>query len=205
MRYLFDTSSLSVLARYYQPFDKDNELFEWFKGKFDAKEIVVLDAIIDESRYLFQGLIVKTFPFLLVRNDLIINTSDLLPNSPRRFDNLVNNNFSIRAIADNGKVDFSVLKQKFLLSGDGKLILYAYNCLQNSDSEFCIVTEETRNPNDNKARRRTCPSWHDMAAVVSSLPSPPHVLDLPIGIRGLISVAVRGRTTCFGGFGDFGA
>ncbi len=39
MRYLFDTSSLSVLARYYQPFDKDNELFEWFKGKFDAKEI----------------------------------------------------------------------------------------------------------------------------------------------------------------------
>lgn len=151
---MFDTSSLSVLARYYQPFDKDNELFEWFKGKFDAKEIVVLDAIIDESRYLFQGLIVKTFPFLLVRNDLIINTSDLLPNSPRRFDNLVNNNFSIRAIADNGKVDFSVLKQKFLLSGDGKLILYAYNCLQNSDSEFCIVTEETRNPNDNKAFKK---------------------------------------------------
>ena len=48
------------------------------------------------------------------------------------------------AIPADGKVDFSVLKQKFLLSGDGKLILYAYNCLQNSDSEFCIVTEETR-------------------------------------------------------------
>lgn len=154
MRYLFDTSSLSVLARYYRPFDKDNKLFEWFKGKFDAKEIVVLDTIIDESRYLFQGLIVKTFPFLLVRNDLIINTTDLLPYSPRRFDNLVNNNFSIKAIVNNGKVDFSVLKQKFLLSGDGKLILYAYNCLQNSDSEFCIVTEETRNPNDNKAFKK---------------------------------------------------
>jgi hypothetical protein len=37
-----------------------------------------------------------------------------------------------------------------LNSGDGKIVLYAYNCIQNGQNDFYIVTEETRYSNDNK-------------------------------------------------------
>ena len=150
MKYLFDTSSLLALARYYIPFDKERNLYEWLRGKYDSKEMVLLDAIIEESKYVAHNIIQKTFPFLFVNNYLIINTTDLLPCNTKRFDNLVNNNFAISSLTRNNKVDFSILKQNFLNSGDGKIVLYAYNCIQNGQNDFYIVTEETRYSNDNK-------------------------------------------------------
>ena len=150
MKYLFDTSSLLALARYYLPFDKEGNLLGWIRGMYEAKEMVMLDTIVDESKHVSKGILQKAMPFLFEKNDFIVDTSDLLPCNTRKFDHLVNNNFAITALVRGEKVDFSSLKQNFLNSGDGKLIMYSYNCIQNGQTDFCIITEETRSSNDNK-------------------------------------------------------
>ena len=154
MKYLFDTSSLLAISRYYLPFDREKKLYKRICARFLAGDIVILDTILNEGRYVAQGVILRSFPFLLDKKDLIINTSDLLPFSTRKFDNLVNNNFSVSALVNNGKVDFSMLKQNFLASGDGKIIVYAYNKMHEGEKGFCVVTEETPFPNDGKVFKK---------------------------------------------------
>ena len=122
MEYYFDTCSLVALARYFSPFDCTSTLYDFIQGKYVSKEIVILDVIYQEARKTSQGLAIKTFPFIEEKKDLLVKTTDLMPCSPKRFDNMLERNFVIPALKNDPKIDFSLLKQSFLLSGDGKLI-----------------------------------------------------------------------------------
>ena len=151
MEYYFDTSSLVALARYYHPFDKDGRLFDFVRSKFLSKEIIVLDAILNEARYTSKGIALKAYPFIEEQKDFIVDTKELMPYSTKKFDNMVDKNFAVAALVNNGKVNYSIMKQGFLNSGDGKLILTMYNRLHDDkEAKICIVTEESRTGNDNK-------------------------------------------------------
>lgn len=156
MEYYFDTSSLVTLARYYHPFDKSGGLYGFLQAKFQEKEIVILDAILNEVRFTSQGLALKIYTFIEENKDLIVDTRELMPYSTKKFDNMVNNNFSIAALVRNiGADNFSVMKQQFLNSGDGKLVLTMFNRLHDDkDAAVCIVTEESRYGNDGKVFKK---------------------------------------------------
>lgn len=155
MEYYFDTCSLLALARYYSPFDCTCSLYNFIKEKYVNKEILILDVIYQEARNTSQGLAIKTFPFVEEKKDLLVKTTDLMPCSPRKYDNMLEKNFVIPALKKDPKIDFSLLKQQFLHSGDGKLIMTLYNCLhEDKDAQICIVTEESRTANDNKVFKK---------------------------------------------------
>ena len=64
---------------------------------------------------------------------------------------MVDKNFIVAALVNNGKVNYSIMKQSFLNSGDGKLILTMYNRLHDDkEANICIVTEESKTGNDGK-------------------------------------------------------
>ena len=150
MEYYFDTSSLVALARYYHPFDKDGRLFDFVRSKFQNKEIIVLDAIFNEAKFTSKGIALKAYPFIEEQKDLIIDTKELMPYSTKKFGNMVDKNFAVAGLLNNGKVNYSIMKQGFLNSGDGKLILTMYNRLHDDmEAKICIVTEESRTGNDN--------------------------------------------------------
>lgn len=151
MEYYFDTSSLVALARYYHPFDKEGKLFGFIRTKFQNKEIVILDAILNEARYTSNSLVLKTYPFIDEYKDFIVNTKEMMPYSTKKFGNLVDQNFAVAPLVNNNKINYSIMKQEFLESGDGKLLLTMYNRLHDDkDAEICIVTEESRSGNDKK-------------------------------------------------------
>jgi len=54
MRVVIDTSSLLSLVRYYLPFDKNGVLFGLIKSKFASGEIIMLDAVYEESKFIGQ-------------------------------------------------------------------------------------------------------------------------------------------------------
>ena len=151
MEYYFDTSSLVALARYYHPFDKNGRLFEFVRSKFQSKEIIVLDAILNEAKSISRGIALKAYPFIEEQKDLIVDTKELMPYSTKKFGNMVDKNFAVAALVNNGKVNYSIMKQDFLNSGDGKLILTMYNRLHDDkEARICIVTEESKTANDKK-------------------------------------------------------
>ena len=156
MDYYFDTSSLVALARYYHPFDKTEGLYEFVKNKFMQKEILVLDAILQESRFTSQGCVLNAYPFIEENKDLIIKTKEMMPFSTKKFDNMLNNNFSVPALVKSTDPEkYSILKQEFLNSGDGKLILTMFNRLHDDkDAEVCVVTEESPYSNDGKGFKK---------------------------------------------------
>ena len=151
MEYYFDTSSLVALARYYHPFDKNGRLFDFVRSKFQNKEIIVLDAILNEAKFTCKGIVLQEYPFIEEQKDLIVDTKDLMPYSTKKFGNMVDKNFAVAALLNNGKVNYSIMKQVFLNSGDGKLILTMYNRLHDDkEAKICIVTEESKTGNDGK-------------------------------------------------------
>jgi hypothetical protein len=155
MEYYFDTSSLVALARYFSPFDRSASLYNFIQGKYVSREIVVLDVVFREAQRTSRRIVLDTFPFIEEKKDLIVNTADLMPVSPRRFSNMVNNNFVHTAMVRNGNIDFSILKQEFLNSGDGKLIMTMYNRLHDDkNAEICIVSEESPAYNDRKVFKK---------------------------------------------------
>ncbi len=64
MRVLIDTSSLLSLVRYYLPFDKKGILFEVIKSKFISGEIILLDAVYQECKFVSLGAILKKLDYL---------------------------------------------------------------------------------------------------------------------------------------------
>ncbi len=151
MEYYFDTSSLVALARYYHPFDKEGRLFEFVRSKFQGKEIIVLDAILNETKFTSKGIALKAYPFIEEQKEFIVDTKELMPYSTKKFGNMIDKNFAVAALVNNGKVNYSIMKQGFLNSGDGKLILTMYNRLHDDkEAKICIVTEESKTGNDGK-------------------------------------------------------
>lgn len=121
------------------------------RNQFQSKEIIVLDAILNEAKFTSKGIVLKAYPFIVEKKDLIVDTKELMPYSTKKFDNMVDKNFIVAALVNNGKVNYSIMKQSFLNSGDGKLILTMYNRLHDDkEANICIVTEESKTGNDGK-------------------------------------------------------
>lgn len=158
MRALIDTSSLLSLVRYYLPFDKKGVLFELIKKKFETGEIILLDGVYEECKFVGQKAILKKLDYLedkdfLKENKVIVKTDDLIPLAPVKFLNqlknqFVANQFQFRKLTE---AEFEAQKNRFMESADAKPIMYAQRLMkENPKEEFYLVTEETSSPNDLK-------------------------------------------------------
>jgi hypothetical protein len=147
MRAVIDTSSLLALVRYYLPFDKNNSLKNFFKEKIEIGEIIVLDKVIDESRYVSKGVILTELDFL---KNKTVKSAEILPTS-KFFSQLENQ--LCQGVQKNrlNAAEFEIKKGSFLDSADCKQILFCIkdNKNLNFDTAF-IVSEETKTENDNK-------------------------------------------------------
>lgn len=152
MRVVIDTSSLLSLVRYYLPFDKSGLLFKYIQDKILAKEILVIDKVVDESKFVSKGLIVEKLDYLLIKKNQT-KTDAILP--PKAFFNMAENQF---ANSVNKKrlepVEFENRKNVFLQSADAKLILLALREKKGLDADLIVITEETKASNDNKAFKK---------------------------------------------------
>ena len=155
---VIDTSSLLSLVRYYLPFDKKGVLFEVIKSKISSGEIILLDAVYEESKFVGQKIILKNLDFLtdkefLKEHKIVVKTDELIPLAPGKFLNMVKNQFvanpyQFRKLSD---AEFEVQKNRFMESADAKLIMYCqYLIKDNPDKEIYLVTEETSGSNDLK-------------------------------------------------------
>ena len=153
MKVVIDTSSLIALVRYYLPFDKDDTLKNFFQKKVETKEIIVIDKVHEESKYVAQKIVVNQLDFINTRGNTV-NTTDLLP-SPK-FYNIVDNqlcNKLIKKMKNLDETEYEKQKFEYLNSADGKLILY---CLREKKQntiltgKIILVTEESSSENDNK-------------------------------------------------------
>jgi hypothetical protein len=122
MRIVIDTSSLSALVRYYLPFDKDDLLKMFIRGKIDAGEIIILDKVVEEAKYQGQGIVLKVLDFLNQKS-IQTKSNELLPYT--KFFNMLENQFCVhvqrKKISD---IEFEIKKKEYLESADAKLILY---------------------------------------------------------------------------------
>lgn len=178
MRALIDTSSLLSLVRYYLPFDKKGVLFEVVKRKFETGEIILLDGVYEECKFVGKKAILKKLDYLedkafLKENKIIVKTDDLIPLAPVKFLNQLKNQFvanqyQFRKLTE---AEFEVKKKEFMDSADAKLIMYAQRLLkENPEEEFYLVTEETSSANDLKLFKKI-PAICDILGIpVISLP-----------------------------------
>lgn len=154
MNAIIDTSSLLAFVRYYLPFDKDGKLKNFLEEKYEGGEILVLDKVLEESKYTAKGLVLKELDFLVdkSRKSKIVDTKLLLP-FPKFF-NMLENQFCNK-VTLNAKgltdTEFELEKTKYLETADAKIMLFALN---NRSNNPIVVTEETVTPNDNKIFRK---------------------------------------------------
>ncbi|MBN7813019.1 DUF4411 family protein [Algoriphagus sp. H41] len=155
---VIDTSSLLSLVRYYLPFDKKGVLFEVIKKKFETGEIILLDAVYEECKYVGQKAILKKLDFLenknfLKENKIIVKTEDLIPLAPAKFLNQLKNQFVANTFqfCKLTEAEFEVKKKEFMESADAKLVMYGQRLIkENPEKEIYLVTEETSSANDMK-------------------------------------------------------
>ena len=164
-RYLIDTSSLLILARYYHPFDKDGILYELIRHKFKESVVILLDAVEEECRYIAQKKIVQTYQFL---NKNISKDNKPIPNpeyaKPKSEPNKIATPAIHKKIANNwlyarekNKLtaeQFETQKERAIQGADFQLIFAAMEYNTNHPNifqgEIIIVTEETSSSDDSK-------------------------------------------------------
>ena len=78
MRAVIDTTSLVSFVRYYLPFDKADKLKKLLEKKFNSGEMIVLDKVYDESKFVAKGIVSQELTFL-AKSSKIIKTEILLP------------------------------------------------------------------------------------------------------------------------------
>jgi len=158
--FIFDTSSLVSMVRYYLPFDAQGKIYRHVKTAIESERIILIDAVLDECKFVAQKIVVNKLDFLddkdfLKANNSPVKTQDIIPAAPARFYNMVEHNFTTPVKRNLSEIQFEKLKQEFLKSADARMVIYAFNYKHaKPDSEIFIVTEETGQANDNKAFRK---------------------------------------------------
>ena len=147
MKAVIDTSSLLSLVRYYLPFDKEGKLKSLFQSKVESGEIIVLDKVAEECKYISGGIILEQLPFLADKKHHT-KTTELFP--PKAFFNMLDFQFVNSQLKSQlNETEFEARKAAYLENADAKIILYAYtqNRLGNPTT---IVSEESSAGNDDK-------------------------------------------------------
>lgn len=172
MTSLIDTSSLLAFVRYYLPFDRSGRLRQFLRVKYENGEILVLDKVVEESKYVSKGIILDNFPYLTdaETKGLVVKTHDLVPT--KKFFNLLENQFSnqeTRRLFRIPDEEWEVQKTKHLNGADAKLLLYA---LSNKTAlNPIIVTEETSTANDNKLFKKIPDCCKEIGIDCETLPT----------------------------------
>ena len=150
MRTLVDTSSLIALARYYHPFDNMDAIGAHLQKEIKKGSLIVLDKVIEECKYVSQGLAYNSFGCLKDKK-LLKSTNNLMP--PTRFFNMLDNNFIDRSVKRlkffDDESGYSNARNDYLKTVDSALIVYAMN-YNNDLDPIQIMTEESSNQNDGK-------------------------------------------------------
>ena len=155
MKVVLDTSSLLSLVRYYIPFDNEQVLFDFVKSKLLVGDVILIDKVLDECKYISRKIILKKLVFLedeqfLRSSGIPYKTESLLAPYPARFLRMVDNQFAISAKKANlSDAQYDVQKNKYLLSADIKQIILCLNLMENHEN-VVIVSEESRASNDSK-------------------------------------------------------
>lgn len=166
---VIDTNSLLALVRYYLPFDKENILFDSIKKKVKSGEIIILDKVVEESKYVAKGVILKELEYLKDKKNQS-KTIDLLP-TPKFFSQLENQFINARGRRSLTEVEFEDRKNAFLNSADAKLVLYAINNkMEDFGNGVTIVSEETATNNDNKSFKKIPAICYILGVDVITLP-----------------------------------
>jgi len=158
MKIIIDTSSLLSLVRYYLPFDQKTKLFHFIKSEFENGNLILIDAVYQECEYTTQGLVFTSLDYLKEKEfkkafKLPLKTKDLLPPSPRKFYNLLNDNFRTPLSRRLNDAEFEERKKEFLETADARMIILAL-IKKSEKEEVAIVTEESENANDHKAFKK---------------------------------------------------
>lgn len=100
-----------------------------------------------------KGIVLEKMPFLDDKN-ILINTTELLPVLPKKFDNMVDNNFCVRALRNElNEEEYIQQKSEFMRSGDAKILIYSWIMKHEQLllwEDYSVMTEETRTQNDGK-------------------------------------------------------
>ncbi len=158
MKAIIDTSSLLALVRYYLPFDSHRILFSFIQNKIENGEIVVIDKVLDQCKYVASGLVLKVFTCLadnvfLKSAKVPYNTTSLLVHNPKEFYPRFYTDFCNLPVKKAKRLtdaEFEVQKDRFLEDADMKLIVLCLNLIKGGEKEVILVTEETSTNNDNK-------------------------------------------------------
>lgn len=160
MKVVIDTSSLLSLVRYYLPFDKNNKLFNFIQTQIKNGELIIIDEVLNECKFVSKGLILEKLGYLVDKNfkkqyKIPVKTKDLIPPSTKKFYNLVDDNFRTPLSRKLNDAEFEQRKKEFLASADARMIIYALIERHNNQNiEIFIVTEETESTNDHKAFKK---------------------------------------------------
>lgn len=130
MKALIDTCSLIRLCEYYLPFDRDQRLIDFLNAQYQANNIIVIDAVYEESIFTQKGKILKMLSF--IKKSDCMDTS--LLQVTRKMSNLIDNQFcnqlNIKKLANNCHTNFAAAydqqKQLYMSQGDFRLILARY-------------------------------------------------------------------------------
>ncbi|MDO9038179.1 MAG: DUF4411 family protein [Lutibacter sp.] len=157
---VIDTSSLLSLVRYYLPFDQNKKLFNLIKQEIQNHNIIIIDEVLNECKSVSGKLVVKKLDFLINKEFLNLfkiptKTENLIPPSPTKFYNLVDNTFITTNAKRLNSAQMEQQKREFLGSADAKMIIYLLNKINsNSFEKLFLVTEETEGSNDQKAFKK---------------------------------------------------
>lgn len=149
MRAVIDTNSLLFFVRAYLPFEKEGKLKNFFQQKFNSGEIIVLDKVFEQSKFVAKGIVIKELKFLDDKKKLV-KTELILPEP--KFFNRLDNELCYRAQKNKlTPTEYEVKKEEFLDDADAKLILFCETEKKKLELDKPIlITEETRTENDNK-------------------------------------------------------
>jgi hypothetical protein len=165
---LIDTSSLLAFVRYYLPFDKNQKIKSLFHEKYESGDLVILNKVFEEAKFIAQGIILKELDFILDKTKHV-KTDNLLPD--KRFFNLLENQFCnkdvvrLRGITE---VEFEQEKTRYLGNADAAILLYA---LKRKSENPLIVTEESRSSNDGKIFKKIPDNCKELQINCCSLPT----------------------------------
>jgi len=156
MKVIIDTSSLISLVKYYLPFDSSNKLYDLIKKQIENYDLIIIDEVLRECEIIAKKIVIKKLSYLVDKDflkkfKLPIKTADLIPPAPKKFYNLVDNNFITSYARRLDSAEFEQRKKEYLNSADARMIIFTLNQLHNYPNErFIIVTEESETGNDQK-------------------------------------------------------
>ena len=131
-------------------------LDDFIKKQIENYSIIIIDEVLRECKITAKKIVVGKLPYLVDKEftekfKLPIKTVDLLPPAPKKFYNLVDNNFITQYARRLDSAEFEQRKKEYLESADARMIIFTLNQLHNYPAErFIIVTEESETGNDQK-------------------------------------------------------